>query len=192
MVEVSAAVDAIAASGDPDLALFHCVSSYPARPQDANLRAIETLRHAFGVPTGWSDHTPGIELALAAAATGASLIEKHLTLDRTMPGPDQHTSIEPGEFAAMVAGVRAVTEALGSGDKAPVEAERAIAAVARRSLHWVGDLPAGAAVSEDDLIALRPGTGLSPGLGVTVVGRRTARSVSAGAKVEPADIDGPA
>ncbi len=163
MVEVAAAVDAVAAAGDPPLALFHCVSSYPARPEDANLRAIETLRRAFGVPTGWSDHTPGTELALASVVVGASLIEKHLTLDRDMPGPDQRTSLEPDVFAAMVAGIRAVTDALGTGDKVPVEAERAIAAVARRSLHWATSLPAGATIADGDLTSLRPGTGLAPG-----------------------------
>ena len=152
LVEVAAAVDAIAAAGDPPLALFHCVSSYPARAEDADLRAIETMRRAFGVPTGWSDHTPGTELALAATAIGATLIEKHLTLDRTMPGPDQRTSLEPDEFARMVAGIRAVSSALGTGEKVPVEAERAIAAVARRSLHWATSLAAGATVD-----ARRPG-----------------------------------
>ena len=190
MVEVAAAVDAVVAAGDPPLALFHCVSSYPARPEDANLRAIVTLRNAFGVPTGWSDHTPGTELALASAAVGAGLIEKHLTLDRGMPGPDQRTSLEPTEFARMVAGIRAVTDAIGSGDKVPVEAEREIAAVARRSLHWTRDLPLGAMVTDEDLASLRPGTGLPPGRGIEVVGRTTTRAVAAGAMVAKMDIDG--
>ena len=87
MAEVADAVEAIAAADDPPVALFHCVSAYPARPEDANLRAIETLRAAFGVPAGWSDHTPGIELPIAAVALGADLVEKHVTLDRALPGP---------------------------------------------------------------------------------------------------------
>lgn len=190
MAEVATAVDAVMAAGGPSLALFHCVSSYPARPEDANLRAIETLRRAFGVPTGWSDHTPGTELALAAAAAGASLVEKHLTLDRAMPGPDQRTSLEPDEFARMVAGIRAVTDALGTGDKVPVEAERAIAAVARRSLHWVRDLPARTTITDEDLTSLRPGTGLPPGRGVDVIGRTTARAVAAGTMIVAIDVEG--
>ncbi len=189
MVEVAAAVDAIGGAGDPPVALFHCVSSYPARPEDADLRAIETMRRAFGLPTGWSDHTPGIDLALAATAVGASLIEKHLTLDRTMPGPDQRTSLEPHEFTRMVAGIRAVTVAMGSGDKVPVEAERAIAAVARRSLHWARSLAAGSIVAEADLVALRPGIGLAPGRSADLVGRTVRRAVAAGAMAAADDIE---
>jgi N,N'-diacetyllegionaminate synthase len=190
MVEVAQAVDAIAAAGDPPVALFHCVSSYPARPVDANLRAIATLRSAFGVPVGWSDHTLGIELPLAAVAIGATLVEKHLTLDVTMAGPDHAASLEPAAFRAMVDGIRIVEAALGSGAKHPVEAEHAVAAVARKSLHWRRSLPAGRSIGEDDLAAMRPGTGLSPARQRDVVGRRTARAVTAGEMVLPADADG--
>ncbi|HEX2756186.1 MAG TPA: N-acetylneuraminate synthase family protein [Candidatus Limnocylindrales bacterium] len=190
MVEVAQAVDAIAAAGDPPIALFHCVSSYPARPEDANLRAIATMRAAFAVPVGWSDHTLGIELPLAAVAAGATLVEKHLTLDRTLPGPDHAASLEPTELRAMVAGIRTVESALGSGDKRPVEAERAVAAVARKSLHWARSLPPGSPISEADLAAMRPGTGLSPARQVDLVGRRTARAVTAGQPVDPADTEG--
>lgn len=189
MVEVAEAVDAIAAAGDPPLALFHCVSSYPARAEDADLRAIETMRRAFGLPTGWSDHTPGTDLALAATAAGATLVEKHLTLDRAMPGPDQATSLEPDEFARMVTGIRTVTSALGTGEKAPVEAERAIAAVARRSLHWTRDLAAGTVVADRDLVALRPGTGPAPGRTGDLVGRAVRRSTKAGSMVDPDDLE---
>ncbi len=190
LVEVAAAVEAAAVGGDVPLALFHCVSSYPAAPEDANLRAIETMRRAFGVPVGWSDHTPGVELALAAVAVGATLVEKHLTLDRGLPGPDHAASLEPDSFAAMVRGIRAVEASLGTGVKAPVEAERNVAAVARRSLHWATDLEAGAVITVDALAALRPGTGLAPGRAASLVGRRTARGVGAGEPVEPGDVEG--
>jgi N,N'-diacetyllegionaminate synthase len=189
MIEVAAALDAIADAGDPPVALFHCVSSYPADPADANLRAIATMRAAFGVPVGWSDHTTGLELPLAAVAAGASLIEKHLTLDRTRPGPDHRASLEPVAFREMVAGIRLVEGALGSGDKVPAEAERAIAAVARKSLHWGGSLPAGTVVADGDVVAMRPGTGLVPGRLGSVVGRTTARAVRAGRAVDEADLD---
>jgi N-acetylneuraminate synthase/N,N'-diacetyllegionaminate synthase len=189
MVEVAAAVDTVGAVGDVPLALLHCVSSYPARPEDANLRAIATMRHAFAVPVGWSDHTPGIELALAAVAAGAALVEKHLTLDRSLPGPDHAASLEPPAFRAMVAGIRAVEAALGTGVKAPVAAEREVAAVARRSLHWRRSLPAGQVVTESDVDALRPGTGLAPGRVGEIVGRRTAHAVDAGALVVARDVE---
>lgn len=188
MVEVAAAVDTVHAAGDPPLALLHCVSSYPAAPGDANLRAMETMRRAFGVPVGWSDHTPGIELALGAVALGAAIVEKHLTLDRTLPGPDHAASLEPDAFAAMVAGIRAVEAGLGSGVKAPVEAERDVAAVARRSLHWRAALPAGHVATEADLDVLRPGTGLRPGRLPDVVGRPLRHAVEAGRAVEPGDV----
>lgn len=189
MVEVAAAVDAVAAAGGPPIALLHCVSSYPARPEDANLRAIETMRRAFGVPVGWSDHTLGIELALAATAVGAALLEKHLTLDRTLPGPDHPASLEPGEFRAMVAGVRATASALGSGVKVPVDAERGVAAVARRSLHWRRALETGTRIDAEDLIALRPASGLAPGRWRELEGRRTARAVAPGSLVVAEDLE---
>ena len=189
MLEVAQAVDAIRAAGNDHIALFHCVSAYPARLEDANLRAMATMRAAFGVPTGWSDHTPGIELPIAAVALGASMIEKHLTLDRTMSGPDHAASLEPGEFASLVQAIHATESSLGSGQKRPVESERAIAAVARRSLHWHATLPPGHVVTEHDLLALRPGTGVTPARQRELVGRRTARAVEAGAPVAENDLE---
>lgn len=192
MVEVAAAVDTVRANGNPPLALFHCVSSYPATASDANLRAMETLRRAFGVPVGWSDHTIGIEVAQAAVALGASLVEKHLTLDRTLPGPDHAASVELTDFAAMVEGIRSIEAALGSGIKVATEAERNVADVARRSLYWRVSRPAGHTVTADDVAALRPAAGISPSRLDTLVGQRTHRPVTAGERVDWADVDAPA
>jgi N,N'-diacetyllegionaminate synthase len=188
MVEVADALETIAAAGAPPVALFHCVSAYPARPEDANLLAIGTLRAAFGVPTGWSDHTPGIELAIAAVALGADLLEKHITLDRSFSGPDHAASLEPSELAAMVAAMRAAEAARGSGEKVPVAAEVEVASVARRSLHWAADREAGAVVSITDVVALRPGTGIQPREMRSIVGRRLARPVTIGHAVQRDDL----
>jgi N,N'-diacetyllegionaminate synthase len=189
IVEVAAAVDAVRASGDPPLALFHCVSTYPAAAADANLRAIETLRRAFGVPVGWSDHTTGIDLPVAAVAAGASMIEKHLTLDRTMQGPDHRASLEPDAFTEMVAAIRRTEAALGTGVKAPATSERDVAAVARRSLFWRVTRPAGHVVTEADLDVLRPASGMPPSRLAALVGGRTSRAVEAGTLVAPGDVE---
>jgi N,N'-diacetyllegionaminate synthase len=189
MVEVAAAVDTVRANGDVPIALFHCVSSYPAQPADANLRAIETLRRAFGVPVGWSDHTPGIVMPIAAVAAGAVMVEKHVTLDRRQPGPDHRASLEPAELAALVAAVRATEASMGSGVKAPVQAELEVAAVARRSLHWARSLQVGDTIRATDLVALRPGTGMRPSELGRLVGRPTTRAVRTGAAVRPADVE---
>jgi N,N'-diacetyllegionaminate synthase len=188
MVEVAAAVDAVRAAGSAEIALLHCVSAYPAAVEDANLAAMASMREAFGVPTGWSDHTPGIELPVAATALGAAIIEKHLTLDRSRPGPDHAMSMESDPFAAMVRAIHGTAAALGDGVKTPTDAEAAIAAVARRSLHWARDLPAGSEVALADLVAIRPGTGLPPARGADIVGRRTSRAVRAGVAVAEADL----
>jgi N,N'-diacetyllegionaminate synthase len=189
MVEVAAAIDAIREAGDPPVALFHCVSAYPASPADANLLAMDTMRRAFGTPVGWSDHTLGIDMALAAAAMGAALVEKHVTLDRTRTGPDHGASVEPDELAALVTGIRAIEAARGTGVKVPVDAERNVAAVARRSLHWARPMAPGDVVHEADLVALRPGTGLGPGRAGQLAGRRVARRVDGGALVELDDLE---
>lgn len=187
MPEVARAVDAVRAAGDGPLALLHCVSSYPAAPEDANLAAIAMLREAFGVQAGWSDHTAGIDLPVAAVALGAAIIEKHLTLDRSRPGPDHAMSLDPATFAAMVTAVRVTESAIGGHDKAPTAAEREMAMLARRSLHWVRDLPAGSVVRTSDVAAQRPGTGLPPTRAADLVGRPTARAVRAGAMVAEGD-----
>lgn len=186
LAEVREAVDTIHANGAPPLALFHCVSSYPALATDANLRAMETLRRAIGVPVGWSDHTEGIDVAIAAAALGAELLEKHLTLDRNTPGPDHRASIEPAELKALVRGVRNAQAALGTGEKMPAKAERAISDVSRKSLHWRASLPPGTRVRLEHLIALRPGTGLPPSLAPSLVGKVLSVEVAERTLVDPA------
>jgi N-acetylneuraminate synthase len=170
--EVEAAVRTVRAHGDPALALLHCVSDYPADPADCNLRAMLTLQTAFGVPVGFSDHTRGAEVALAAVALGACILEKHFTLDRALPGPDHQASLEPGELADLVRGVRTVESALGHGRKEPTPAEARTAAVARKSLVASRDLRAGTVLTPEMITARRPGTGLSPALRDHLAGRR--------------------
>ena len=111
--EIETAVDTMRETGNSELALLHCVSNYPADPADANLRAMHTMATAFSVPVGFSDHMPGTEIAVAAVALGACIIEKHFTLDRTLPGPDHQASLEPMELVALVQSIRSVEAALG-------------------------------------------------------------------------------
>lgn len=180
LVEVAQALDAVAEHGAPQVALFHCVTSYPAPPADTNLRAIDTLRAAFGIPAGLSDHSEGIAIALAAVGRGAHLLEKHFTLDRTMEGPDHKASLEPGELRDMVQGIRAVEAALGDGLKVPRPIELPLITAARKSLHSVQALPAGHVLARGDLIALRPGSGISPTRLEAIVGRRLSSALRAG------------
>lgn len=171
LAEVGAALQVARANGNPPVALFHCVTSYPAPPEDCNLAAMETMRRAFSVPVGWSDHTTGLAITVAAAAAGAELIEKHFTLDRSLPGPDHAASLEPAELRELVENIRLVERARGSGVKEPAPSERANMHAARRSLHAAHDLASGHALGERDLIALRPGSGVSPARLPALLGR---------------------
>jgi N-acetylneuraminate synthase/N,N'-diacetyllegionaminate synthase len=180
--EIDVAMEPFIVSGS-GVVLLHCVSGYPAPPSEANLRAMATLRDRFDVPVGWSDHTPGITISGAAVALGASVVEKHLTLDRAMSGPDHAASLEPDEFQRMVIAIREIESALGNGTKAPSAAEAEVARVARKSLHWRRGLAAGQKITADDLIALRPGTGLPPTQLERVVGRSVRTSTKPGTLV---------
>jgi len=170
--EVETAVGVIRSCGNPPLALLHCVSNYPANPVDANLRAMRTMEMAFGIPVGFSDHTLGIEIPLAAVALEACIIEKHFTLDRTLPGPDHRASLEPSELSAMVQGIHKIESALGDGLKRPAASEDDSAAVARRSLVAAQEIPAGTVITEAMIAILRPGTGMPPVMRDWVIGRR--------------------
>lgn len=174
--EVTAAVTAIAAAGAPPLALLHCVSSYPAPPEQANLRAMDTLAAAFPEAViGYSDHCVGLEVSLAAVARGAKVIERHITLDRTLPGPDHAISLEPGEMARLTASIRVVECALGDGRKRLQQAEQDTRAVARRSLVATRDLEQGRVLTTRDLAAKRPAGGLPPSALDSVLGRTLIR-----------------
>ena len=180
MDEVKAAVHTIEDAGNPSLVLLHCVSAYPANPADVNLRAMHTMGREFNVPVGYSDHTLGIEVALAAAAMGACVIEKHFTLHRHLPGPDHRASLEPHELARLVRGVRIVEEALGHGRKVPAASETDTAAVARKSLVAARDIPGGAQLTEELITSKRPGTGLPPAVRSQLLGRIAKEDISAG------------
>jgi len=178
--EVEAAVNTIRATCNPGIILLQCVSNYPADPADVNLRAMETMTRAFGVPVGLSDHTAGIEVALAAVALGACVIEKHFTLDQTMPGPDHAASLEPDQLAAMIRGIRNVEAALGHGRKEPTANELKTAAVARKSLVAACNIQAGTILSDELITVKRPGTGLPPAMRPYVIGRTLRVDVRAG------------
>jgi N-acetylneuraminate synthase/N,N'-diacetyllegionaminate synthase len=189
LAEVAAALETLTAAGAAGVVLLHCVSAYPTPFDQANLLAITTLAERFPVPVGYSDHTEGDEAALAAVALGACVLEKHLTLDRTLPGPDQRTSLEPEELARLVLRVRRVEAALGDGVKRPVEAERANLATVRRSLAAAEDLAAGTVLGESMLTALRPGTGIPPARIGDVVGRTLRRDVRRGELLAAGDLE---
>jgi len=178
--EVESAVDTIHDTGNTAVALLHCVSNYPAEAADVNLRTMKTMEQVFGVPIGYSDHTLGIEIALAAAALGASIIEKHFTLDRNLPGPDHRASLETEELKIMVQGVRRVESALGHGRKEPVASEADTAAAARRSLVSARDIPAGTRLTAELITIKRPGTGLPPSMLSDLIGRTTRMDIKEG------------
>lgn len=185
LAEVEAAV---AATQGAPLVLLHCVSSYPAPPAEANLRAIATLREAFGVPVGWSDHTPGGDVTLSAVAAGACVVERHLTLDRTLPGPDHAMSLEPGELGRVVRAIRAVEEMLGDGVKRPQPSEADVARVARRSIVAARALAAGETLDATALAIKRPGGGIEPGRLRSLIGARLARPLAADEQLTEAHL----
>ncbi len=180
LAEVAAALEVLHAAGAKDIVLLQCVSSYPARAASANLRAMATMQQRFDVPVGFSDHTLGTEVALAAAALDACIIEKHFTLDRSLPGPDHQSSLEPAEFAAMIQGIRMVESSLGDGIKRPAEEEANTRMVARRSIVATRDLAAGTPLVADAVAILRPGTGMPPASLPKILGRRLRVAVPAG------------
>jgi N-acetylneuraminate synthase len=162
LTEVRQAAEAFQAAGNRELALLHCVSNYPAASGDVNLRAMRTMAKAFEVPVGYSDHTLGIEIALASVALGACILEKHFTLDNDLPGPDHQASLEPGDLKEMVRAIRTIEAAMGSGEKGPASSEEETARVARRSLVAARKIPARTCLEGEMIAARRPGTGLPP------------------------------
>lgn len=186
--EIRSALEVLCANGDPPVALFHCVSSYPAAAEECNLAALDTLRAEFGVAVGWSDHTLGTHIGVAAVARGAHLLEKHFTLDRSLPGPDHVASLEPDALAELVRTVRETEAALGSELKRRQASEENTAAVARRSVHAAREIEAGSVLAERDLVLLRPGDGIPADQLVRVVGRRAKRALAAGVAVRPEDL----
>jgi N,N'-diacetyllegionaminate synthase len=187
--EVATAVDTIADSGCSELVLLHCVSRYPADPEDANLRAMATIAARFAVPVGYSDHTLGNEVSYAAAALGATVIEKHFTLDRNLPGPDQYSSSDPEGFASLVLGIRKIEAALGSGEKLPVEGEKETAMVARKSLVARVDIPAGTEVAREMVSIQRPGSGIPPAGLSRIVGTTARTTVPSGSILREEDFE---
>ena len=175
--EVEEAVHTIKSEGRCQLSLLHCVTEYPAPYDEINLRAMETLRQAFGLPVGYSDHTPGIEVAVAAVALGAVVIEKHLTLDQSLPGPDHKASLEPEQFSCMVRSIRNVSLALGDGIKRPAPCEIPNMTVARKSIVAARDLDPGHKIAAVDLLVKRPGNGIPPKQLPLVIGRRVSKAV---------------
>jgi N,N'-diacetyllegionaminate synthase len=182
--EVDAAVRA--AAGAPGLCILHCVTAYPTPVEASNLRALCTLDRRFRVPVGWSDHTGGSVTAVAAIALGAAMLEKHFTLDRSLPGPDHAASEDPDSFRAYVRDVRAAESALGDGVKRPADVERANRLHARRSYHARVPLRAGQTIGTDDVLLLRPARGLAPS--ADVVGRICARDIAQGEPLYAGDV----
>jgi N-acetylneuraminate synthase/N,N'-diacetyllegionaminate synthase len=160
--EIASAIDLLNAHGCDDIVILQCVSNYPARIEDQNLRVIPAMTGIFGRPVGFSDHTIGPFAAIAARGLGMAVLEKHFTLDTSMDGPDHNSSIMPVEFGQMVQILRAVEAGLGDGVKRPLASEDGVKAVARKSLVFRHNLAAGHILTEDDLVAKRPGTGLAP------------------------------
>ena len=177
LADVQAAVDAVRETGNENLILLHCVVNYPPPFADLNLRAIQTMRQAFGVPVGWSDHTPGWLAPVVATVLGAAVIEKHFTTDRSRPGPDHSFALEPGELTMMVRAIRDTQAALGDGVKRMAPAEADLYVTARRSLFAARAIEAGTVLSDGDVTILRPGTGIEVRDLAHVIGRTARRRI---------------
>lgn len=186
--EVESAVMALGSARERTT-LLHCNTEYPTPMGDANIRAMVTLKEAFGLPVGLSDHTLGIEVSVAAVALGARVIEKHFTLDKTLPGPDHAASLEPAQLEALVSAIRNVETALGDGIKRPTGSELANREVARRSVHLSRELPSGHVLQASDLCMKRPGHGISPMLVPQILGNQLRRPMKENELLSWSDLD---
>ena len=175
MEEIQSAIDVLKENGTEDITILHCTTEYPAPIKDVNLNVMQTMRDAFGYPVGYSDHTQGIEVSLAAATLGATVIEKHFTLDRNLPGPDHKASLELDELKAMVDGIRKIELALGSNEKKPSEIELKNRLVARKSIVAKKAIKAGEELTEDNITTKRPGSGINPMKWNKVIGTKAVR-----------------
>jgi len=180
LAEIAAAVDTIFATGNRDLILLHCVVSYPSRIEDANLRVIETLKKAFGVPVGLSDHTQDEFTSVLATQMGVAVIEKHFTLDHALKLPDHEASLDPAEFKRLVERVRMVSQALGDGVKNIQATEEKWRKAARKSLFAAVDIPEGDVITESYIAIRRPSDGIHPHHLPLVLGRKAKVSIPAG------------
>lgn len=186
LTEVEKALGTLTRAGARSVALLHCTTNYPCPMEDVNLRAMDTLARAFGTVVGYSDHTNGIEVAVAAVARGARIIEKHFTLDKAMPGPDHRASLDPRELADMVRAIRNVEACLGDGVKAPRGSERSVAAAVRKSIVAKAPIAKGSVYSETNLTVKRAGgKGISSARWDEVIGRIAGRDY---AEDEPVDL----
>lgn len=177
--EVEAAVRAIEATGNRQLVLLHCVSDYPADPADCNLKAMQALKTAFQYPVGFSDHTLGIHVPIAAVAMGACVLEKHLTLDTSLPGPDQAMSLQTGGFAEMVKALNSVQKAMGTGRKTPTNPELDTKLVVQKTIVAARDLPEGKVLQTEDLMVRRASGGLPPEHLDSLIGKRAKQLIPA-------------
>lgn len=178
--EIDEALNVIYSTGNHDVILLHCVSNYPTKVEDANLKAIKTLERVFGLPVGFSDHTIGTVIPIAAVSLGAKVIEKHFTLNKNLPGPDHKLSLTPDEFKDMVVNIRMVEQALGDGLKVPRESEREARRWGRRSITAKINIPAGTTITQDMLQIARPGIGLEPKFIDMVIGRTAKEDIQEG------------
>lgn len=184
--DIESAIDALEAAGTPrkNITVLHCTTEYPTPMGEVNLMAMSSIAGAFGVNVGYSDHTRGIEVAIAAVALGARVIEKHFTLDNTLPGPDHRASLEPEELNTMVRCIRNIEVALGDGIKRPTEAEMLNRTVVRKSIVAAKSIEAGEILSSHNLTVKRPGTGISPMHWDDIVGRIARRRYEADEVIE--------
>jgi N,N'-diacetyllegionaminate synthase len=187
--EVQNAVDCLRASGMPSIALLHCVSAYPAKPEELNLHSIQTMREAFHLPVGFSDHTGDSLFALAAVAVGACILERHFTLDRGMAGPDQSLSMDPEDLRRMVEQIRLLQAALGDGVKKPTEGEMESRLLGRRSIVARVALHQGQVLDLPLLKVLRPGGGISPQEIDKMLGRRLIRAIPENQALQWGDLE---
>lgn len=182
--EVETAVDVLKANGAGAITLLHCTTEYPAAVAHVNLNAMETMQKVFDLPVGYSDHTQGIEISIAAAALGAVVIEKHFTLDKNMKGPDHRASLEPAQLKAMVSAVRHVEVALGNGRKEPSSEEVQTCKVARKSITAKCRILKGECFTSENLTVKRPGTGINPMKWFDVIGQRADRDYEEDDRIE--------
>lgn len=173
--EVRDAINILKKYGAGEISLLHCNTQYPTPFEDVNLNAMDTLRKEFGLPVGYSDHTPGIEVPIAAVAMGATIIEKHFTLDKNMEGPDHKASLEPKELKKMVESIRHIEAAMGDGVKTASASEEPNKVIARKSIVAKANIKAGVVFTEENITTKRPGNGISPMQWFEVLGKTATR-----------------